>query len=140
MWQANFFQDSLTAIGVDSEIKIITTKGDRIQDLSFDKIEGKGFFTKEIESALLEGSIDVAIHSHKDLETQMPPGLIIAGVSQRANPSDVILIRPNATDHTMPFGFKKSAVVGTSSARRKSQILALRGDVEIKAYESVLET
>lgn len=132
LWQANFFQDSLTAIGVDSEIKIITTKGDRIQDLSFDKIEGKGYFTKEIESALLEGSIDVAIHSHKDLETQMPPGLIIAGVSQRANPSDVILIRPNAIDHTMPFGFKKSAVVGTSSARRKSQILALRGDVEIK--------
>lgn len=132
LWQANFFQSELTSIGVASEIKIITTKGDRIQHLSFDKIEGKGFFTKEIEDALLNKDIDVAIHSHKDLETQNPPGLVIAGVSERENPIDLILVHPNAIDRTQSFGFKKGAVVGTSSARRKGQIFALRPDISIQ--------
>ncbi|GAB5538370.1 MAG: hypothetical protein Salg2KO_04730 [Salibacteraceae bacterium] len=132
LWQAHFFQDELTKIGISSEIKIITTKGDRIQHLSFDKIEGKGFFTKEIEAALLEGEIDVAIHSHKDLETKMPPGLTIAGVSSRANPSDMLLIHPKAVDKSLPLSFRRNAVVGTSSARRKSQIRALRSDISIK--------
>ena len=132
LWQAHFFQDSLKAIGVDSEIIIITTKGDRIQHLSFDKIEGKGFFTKEIEDALLNNVVDVAIHSHKDLETQSPPGLKIAGVSYRENPSELLLIHPDAVDLSQPLHFKKNAVVGTSSARRKGQISELRHDITIK--------
>jgi hydroxymethylbilane synthase len=132
LWQARFFQGELTKIGVKSEIKIITTKGDKIQHLSFDKIEGKGFFTKEIEQALLGGSIDVAIHSHKDLETVSPTGLTIAAVSYRENPTDLLLVHHGAVDKRLPFGFKKEAVVGTSSARRKSQIKALRPDITIK--------
>lgn len=132
LWQARFFRSELASIGVESEIKVITTKGDRIQHLSFDKIEGKGFFTKEIEDALLSKEIDVAIHSHKDLETQNPPGLVIAGVSDRENPADLLLVHPDAVDLSQPFGFKQSAVVGTSSARRKGQIFALRPDISIK--------
>ena len=132
LWQAHFFQGQLQEIGVDSEITIIKTKGDRIQHLSFDKIEGKGFFTKEIEEALLQGKVDVAIHSHKDLETQSPPGLTVAGVSYREDPSELLLIRHEAVDLSLPYHFKKGAVIGTSSARRKSQILAARPDITIK--------
>ena len=70
LWQANYTQSLLTDLGVESEIKIIVTKGDRIQDLSFDKIEGKGFFTKEIEEALLKNEIDLAVQSAKALSEQ----------------------------------------------------------------------
>lgn len=132
LWQAHFFQNQLSRIGVKSEIIIITTKGDRIQDLSFDKIEGKGFFTKEIEEALLNNAIDVAIHSHKDLETKIPPGLQIAGVSYREDPSELLLINEGAFDASQPLWLKEHAVVGTSSARRKGQVTSLRPDVIIK--------
>ncbi|MEZ4721401.1 MAG: hydroxymethylbilane synthase [Flavobacteriales bacterium] len=132
LWQARFFQSEMKRIGIETEIKIITTKGDRIQDLSFDKIEGKGFFTKEIEAALLDNEIDIAIHSHKDLETRPTPGLTIAGVSYRENPAELLLIHPESVDQTQLLGFKPGAIIGTSSARRKSQIKALRPDIEIK--------
>ena len=69
LWQAHFVTNQLNEMGVESELKIIVTKGDAIQNLSFDKIEGKGFFTKEIEDALLNKEIDLAVHSYKDLET-----------------------------------------------------------------------
>lgn len=132
LWQAYFFQGQLDSIGVESELLIIKTKGDKIQHLSFDKIEGKGFFTKEIEEKLLNGEIDVAIHSHKDLETQSPEGLTIAGVSYRENPSELLLTRKECVDLELPLHFKKNAVVGTSSARRKAQVKALRPDITIK--------
>lgn len=132
LWQANYTQSLLTDLGVESEIKIIVTKGDRIQDLSFDKIEGKGFFTKEIEESLLNNEIDLAVHSHKDLETTNPEGLTISGVSYRENPSDVLFVHPDAKDENELFGLKKNAVVGTSSARRKAMIKSLRPDVTLK--------
>jgi hydroxymethylbilane synthase len=132
LWQANFFQGQLDSIGVDSEIIIIKTKGDRIQHLSFDKIEGKGFFTKEIEEQLLNGDIDIAIHSHKDLETQSPEGLTIAGVSYRENPAELLLTRKECVDLSLPLQFKENAIIGTSSARRKAQVTALRPDITIK--------
>ena len=132
LWQANYTQSLLTDLGVESEIKIIVTKGDRIQDLSFDKIEGKGFFTKEIEEALLKNEIDLAVHSHKDLETTNPEGLTIAAVSYRENPSDVLFVHPDAKDENELYGLKKGAVVGTSSARRKAMIKSLRPDVSLK--------
>jgi len=122
----------LEELGAEVTITIITTKGDSIQDLSFDKLEGKGFFTKEIEQALLDKSIDLAVHSHKDLETNPPAGLIIAAVSDRENPADVLLIHPSAVDQTQHWGLKKDAIVGTSSARRKSQVIGFRNDVEIR--------
>lgn len=132
LWQANFFQGQLDSIGVQSEIIIIKTKGDRIQHLSFDKIEGKGFFTKEIEEQLLDGDIDIAIHSHKDLETQSPEGLTIAGVSYRENPAELLLTRKECVDISLPLQFKADAIIGTSSARRKAQVTALRPDITIK--------
>jgi len=132
MWQANHVKSQLESIGQNVKIQIITTRGDRIQDLSFDKMEGKGFFTKEIEVALLNHDIDIAVHSHKDLETTPPEGLKIAAVSERANPCELLLIRKSAHEPNALWELKKNAVVGTSAARRKSQLLALRLDVEIK--------
>ncbi|MFN4233191.1 MAG: hydroxymethylbilane synthase [Bacteroidia bacterium] len=132
LWQAHFVQAQLKKIGVNSEIKIIKTQGDKIQHLSFDKLEGKGFFTKEIEDALLNKEIDLAVHSHKDLPTENPSGLVIAAVSYREDPSEILLINKNAVDSKQPLMLKKNAVVGTSSARRKAQLLALRNDIELK--------
>ena len=132
LWQANFTQQSLKEIGIDSELRIIKTKGDKIQDLSFDKLEGKGFFTKEIEDALLAGEIDLAVHSHKDLPTESPAGLVIAAVSARENPAELILIRKESVDTKEKFSFKKNAIVGTSSARRKAQLLSFRTDITLK--------
>jgi hydroxymethylbilane synthase len=128
LWQAHFVQQQLSDLGVKSTIEIIKTKGDAIQHLSFDKIEGKGFFTKEIEEALLAGTIDLAVHSHKDLETQSPEGLTVAAVSDRADARELLLIHPDAFDASAPWQFKKQARIGTSSARRKAQLLQARPD------------
>lgn len=132
LWQAYDLQDKLKAIGQESELKIIKTKGDRIQDLSFDKIEGKGFFTKEIEDALLERSIDIAVHSLKDLPTNHPEGLVIAALSEREDCSDLLIINEASLDDNEVLSLKKNAVVGTSSVRRKSQILSLAPQVSVK--------
>lgn len=134
LWQANYTKDLLEDKGHAVEIKIIQTNGDRSQEwnTSFDKMEGKGFFTKELEDALLNKSIDLAVHSHKDLPTESPDGLLIAGVSKRKDPSDILVMHKSAVDDKQKFYLKKSAVVGTSSARRKSQLLAFRPDVELK--------
>lgn len=131
LWQAHFVKSELERLGCSVELNIIKTKGDKIQNLSFDKLEGKGFFTKEIEDALLSKEIDLAVHSHKDLETNPPEGLIISSVSDRANPADILLINKNSIDNSQKWGLKKGAIVGTSSARRKSQMLKYRSDVVI---------
>lgn len=132
LWQANFVKHSLEKLGEQVEIQIIHTQGDKIQDLSFDKLEGKGFFTKEIEQALLKKQVDLAVHSHKDLETTSPEGLTIAAVSDREDPSELLLIRKESFDQNELWNLKQNAVIGTSSARRKSQILAHRIDLSIK--------
>lgn len=131
LWQAHYVQRLLREIGLESELNIIKTQGDQIQHLSFDKMEGKGFFTKEIEEALLNDTADLAVHSHKDLPTTMPPGLVIAAVSEREDPSELLLIRPSSADQRMKFHLRKGAVVGTSSARRKAQLLSFRPDVQL---------
>jgi hydroxymethylbilane synthase len=132
LWQANFVLRKMQKLGLTAEIKIITTQGDAIQNLSFDKLEGKGFFTKEIEDALVNKEIDLAVHSHKDLPTTSPAGLIIAAVSEREDPAELILIRKECVDNGLKFSFKKNAVIGTSSARRKSQLLAFRSDIKVE--------
>ena len=132
LWQANFVQRQLKEIGISSEIKIIKTQGDIIQHLSLDKLEGKGFFTKEIEEALLAKEADLAVHSHKDLPTESPEGLVIAAVSYRENPGELLLIRKECVDRKKKFHLKHGAIVGTSSARRKSQLLGYRPDIELK--------
>jgi hydroxymethylbilane synthase len=134
LWQANYTKTLLEKQGCEVEIKVISTEGDRSQEwnTSFDKLEGKGFFTKEIEEALLNNEIDLAVHSHKDLPTISPDGLMIAGVSDREDPSDLLIIRKEAVDEKEKFNLKQKAIVGTSSSRRKAQLLAFRDDVEIK--------
>ena len=132
LWQANFVKSELEKLGCDVELKIIKTQGDKIQHLSFDKLEGKGFFTKEIEEALLDKTVDLAVHSHKDLETNQPDGLEIVAVSDRENPSDILLIQKDAYDPSKQLALKKGAIVGTSSARRKALLNAFRSDIEIK--------
>lgn len=132
LWQAHHVQSLLKDIDVLSELIIIKTQGDQIQHLSLDKLEGKGFFTKEIEEALLNNEIDIAVHSHKDLETEQPFGLTIAAVSNRADPSELLLIHPEAIDDKEDFGFIKNAVFGTSSSRRKAQMLHYRPDINLK--------
>jgi len=134
LWQANYTKNLLEEKNAEVEIKIISTKGDQSQqwNTSFDKLEGKGFFTKELEEALLNKDIDLAVHSLKDLPTESPEGLMIAGVSKREDPSDILIINDDAADDKLKFGLKKNAIVGTSSSRRKSQLLAFRPDIEVK--------
>lgn len=134
LWQANYTKALIEKLGREVEIKIISTEGDRSQEwnTSFDKMEGKGFFTKEIEDALLNNEIDLAVHSHKDLPTVSPDGLMIAGVSDREDPSDLLIIRTEAVDEKEKFNLKQKAVVGTSSSRRKSQLLGFRDDITTK--------
>ena len=132
LWQAHFVRRQLEEIGCEVSIQIIVTQGDRIQDLSFDKLEGKGFFTKEIEQALLDNTIDLAVHSHKDLPTTNPAGLIIAAVTEREDPSELLLILKETVEVNQKLSLKKGAMVGTSSNRRKAQLLALRPDLNIE--------
>ncbi len=132
LWQADFLQNQLSDIGVESELVIIKTKGDQIQHLGFDKMEGKGFFTKEIEDALLRGDIDMAVHSMKDMPTSQPEGLVITAVSYREDPSDWLLIRKESMDGNMDLRLKEGAIVGTSSARRKAQMLNFRSDIGLQ--------
>lgn len=132
LWQANFVKDRLSELGVEADLKIIKTQGDKILNLRLDKLEGKGFFTKELEEGLLDNSIDIAVHSHKDLPTQHPEGLVIAAVSEREDPNELILVLKDCVDVRQKFFVKFGGMVGTSSNRRKSQLLALRPDLEIE--------
>jgi len=132
LWQANHILSKLEGMGVKAEIQVIKTKGDIIQNLSFDKMEGKGFFTKELEESLLNGDIDMAVHSHKDLETEQPAGLKIAAVTIREEPNDVLLINKDAVDVKRRLALKEGAIVGTSSARRQSFLKMLRKDMVLK--------
>jgi hydroxymethylbilane synthase len=132
LWQANHVLRKVQKLGLTAEIKIIVTQGDQIQNLSFNKLEGKGFFTKEIEEALLNKEIDLAVHSQKDLPTTSPAGLSIAAVSEREDPADIIIVRKESTDKSLKFAVKKNAIVGTSSPRRKSQLLAFRNDLQVE--------
>jgi hydroxymethylbilane synthase len=132
LWQAEFTRSELEKIGIESELVVIKTKGDMIQHLGFDKLEGKGFFTKEIEDALLRGDIDLAVHSMKDLPTEQPEGLVITAVSYRENPADWLVVRKEAVDRNQLLALKQGAIVGTSAARRKAQMKDLRPDVHLK--------
>jgi len=140
LWQANFVKDRLAEKNIDAELKIIKTQGDRILHLSFDKLEGKGFFTKELEEELLAGTIDLAVHSHKDLPTENPPGLTIAAVSEREDPSDILLILKDCVDVHQKLSVKYGGIVGTSSNRRKAQLLAMRPDLEIEELRGNVPT
>ncbi len=109
------------------EIVSVRTTGDRIQDRPLAEVGGKGLFAKELEEALLAGTIDAAVHSLKDMETQLPAGLIIAACLPREDPRDVLICDAAASIEALPQG----ARIGTSSVRRAAQLLALRPDLAI---------
>lgn len=112
---------------VNIEIVKIKTKGDKILHKTLDKIGGKGLFVKEIERALLQGDIDVAVHSMKDMPDEMPKGLALGAVLKRENAMDAVVCANNVTWEKLP----KGATIGTGSLRRKTQILALRNDLNV---------
>ncbi len=130
LWQANFIKRELERKNKDLsvDIKIINTKGDKILDVALSKIGDKGLFTKELENELLIGSIDVAVHSLKDLQTEIPNGLILAAVTKRHPVEDILISRKKGTKIK---NLRENAVVATGSLRRKSQLLHLRPDIEI---------
>ena len=130
LWQAHYTKRLLEELDVEVELVIIKTRGDQIQDIGFAKMEGKGFFTKEIEDALLRGDVDLAVHSMKDMPTNSPEGLSITAVSYREDPADWLIIRKDCVADKV-LKLKENAVVGTSSARRKAQMLDFRPDVEL---------
>lgn len=140
LWQANYIKDKLVEIGVASELKTIKTQGDIVQHLRLDKLEGKGFFTKELEEELLSSQIDLAVHSHKDLPTINPPGLVIAAVSDRENPAELLIIHKDCVDLGKRLSLKHNATVGTSSNRRKAQLLSFRPDLEFEDLRGNLQT
>ena len=140
LWQANYIKGRLAEISIEAELKIIKTQGDIIQHLRLDKLEGKGFFTKELEEELLSGTIDLAVHSHKDLPTTNPPGLTIAAVSEREDPSELLIIHKDCLDITKRLGIKHAATVGTSSNRRKAQLLSIRPDLEFDDLRGNVQT
>ena len=140
LWQAHNVKQRLENIGNSVTITIIKTQGDKIQDLSFDKLEGKGFFTKEVEAALLSNEVDLAVHSHKDLETSPPEGLVIAAVSEREDPSELLLISRENVDSSQVWDLKLNSSIGTSSARRKSIVVSNRNDLTIKELRGNVPT
>ena len=130
LWQARWVQSLLQEAyaEVDFELSIIQTTGDKVLDTALSKIGDKGLFTKEIEQQLLDGSIDLAVHSLKDLPTSLPAGLCIGAVTAREDPADVLVSKNNLGLRQLPQG----AVVLTGSVRRRAQLLGLRGDLEIR--------
>lgn len=114
----------------------IVTKGDRILDVTLSKIGGKGLFVKEIEQALLDGRIDIAVHSMKDMPGEMPEGLVIGAVTRREDPRDCLITRNGQLLEALPSG----ARIGTSSLRRQAQILAYRPDVTVEPVRGNLDT
>ena len=115
---------------------IIQTEGDLITDIPLSQVEGKAFFTKEIEEALLAGEVDLAVHSLKDLATEMPPGLIIGAVLEREDPRDVLISADGSDLDQLPSG----AGIGTSSLRRRAMIARWRSDLELKELRGNVPT
>jgi hydroxymethylbilane synthase len=113
------------------EIVVIRTTGDRVQDRKLDQIGGKGLFTKEIEEALIDGRIDLAMHSMKDVPTFLPPGLTIAALLPRADPRDALFARGVAKGAASLAALPQGARIGTAALRRQAQILALRPDLRV---------
>ena len=132
LWQANKVKSELEALGFACALHIIKTQGDKIQNIGFDKMEGKGFFTKEIEEALLQEDVDVAVHSLKDMPTVQPEGLVLGGLSEREDPSDLLIARSELQAQGKTYALREGAIVGTSSIRRKTQLLSLASQVQTK--------
>ena len=136
LWQAHHIADLLRAEHHSVEIAIIKTTGDRLQDAPFAQVGAKGMFTREIEEALAEGAVDLAVHSLKDLPTELPPAFTLAAIPARVDPRDVLVSRSFPSLAALPAGAK----VGTSSQRRRAQLRALRPDLEPVEFRGNVDT
>jgi hydroxymethylbilane synthase len=136
LWQANHISALLRGQGHEVEIEIIKTTGDKITDVALAQVGTKGMFTKEIEDALAEGRVDVAVHSLKDLPTELPPGFELVAITQRVNPRDVLLSVNYHSVRSLP----KGARVGTSSLRRQAQLKVARPDLVIHPLRGNVDT
>jgi hydroxymethylbilane synthase len=137
LWQSEYIKGRVEEItGLPVELMVIKTTGDKILDVPLAKVGGKGLFTKEIEVELAAGTVDLAVHSMKDVPTELPDGLCIAAMPERVDPRDVIVSGAGHSLDTLPAG----ARVGTSSLRRVSQVRALRPDVTIVDVRGNLDT
>jgi len=138
LWQANHIKDLLEAEHPGLKVKLlkIKTKGDKILDVPLAKVGGKGLFVKEIEEALLDGRAHLAVHSMKDVPTELPEGLEVGIIPEREAATDSLL----SVDYDGLDGLPEGALVGTSSLRRQSQLATLRPDLEIKSLRGNLDT
>jgi hydroxymethylbilane synthase len=136
MWQARHVQELLQARGRECAIEIIRTSGDKILDAPLAQFGGKGLFTREIEEALLERRIDLAVHSLKDVPAELPQQLMLGAVLKREDPRDVLVASPGTTLRTLTRG----ARVGTSSLRRQALLRNLRQDFEILPLRGNVDT
>ena len=133
LWQARWIQARLESMGEQCRLEIIHTTGDKITDVALSKVGAKGLFTKEIEEALLAGAIDLAVHSLKDMPTELPAGLTLAAIPEREDPRDALVGRKLSQ-------LAAGARVGTSSLRRAAQLRALRPDLEMESIRGNLDT
>ncbi len=133
LWQARWVQAQLAALGAEARIEIIHTTGDKVLDVALSKVGTKGLFTKEIEEALLAGTIDLAVHSLKDMPTDLPASLTLAAIPAREDPRDALVGKK--LDE-----LKQGARVGTSSLRRSAQLKALRPDLDIQTIRGNVDT
>ena len=138
MWQTNWVVDTLSKLNPDYTFRIVSMKthGDKILDVALAKIGDKGLFTKELEVAMLNREIDLAVHSMKDLPTELPEGLTIGAMCERVDPRDVVISRNGIPLAQLPQG----ALIGTSSLRRCAQLLNYRQDLQLEPLRGNLNT
>lgn len=136
LWQANHIAGLLRMQNHDVQIEIIKTTGDRLQEVTFAQVGSKGMFTKEIEEALAEGRVDLAVHSLKDLPTELPEPFALAATPVRVDPRDVLVSLKHANLAALPLG----ARVGTSSQRRRAQLKSLRPDIDAVEFRGNVDT
>jgi hydroxymethylbilane synthase len=139
LWQTEHVVEQLQASAPDLDVKvrIIQTRGDLVRDRALSQVGGKGLFVKEIEQALLNGEIDLAVHSLKDMPTEQPKGLTLGAILERADPRDALVLRGGAGGlSSLPSG----ARVGTSSLRRQAQLLAVRPDLHVADLRGNVDT
>ncbi|OMP67535.1 hydroxymethylbilane synthase [Domibacillus epiphyticus] len=136
--QTNQVIDQLKKLSPETEFEVreIVTKGDRILDVTLSKVGGKGLFVKEIEQAMFDGEIDMAVHSMKDMPAVLPEGLVIGAVPAREDHRDAFISKGHATFRDLPSG----SIIGTSSLRRAAQLLSVRSDIEIKWIRGNIDT
>jgi hydroxymethylbilane synthase len=137
LWQANFVRGWLREIsGVESEVVVIRTSGDRFPQAPISELSVKGVFIKELEDTLLDRSVDLAVHSVKDVPTKIPDGLVFPAITSREDPSDCLVSRSGAKWRELPPG----ARVGTGSLRRQAQLRRVRPDLDIRELRGNVDT